>query len=90
MNRVVIVFDAGSTEGRRTARALLADGCRVVAVDRHAATLVPILYGQRAEDVLLLAADGAQTAQVVSRAKDRFGQVDSILWSTASPLPLSA
>ncbi|MCV7253532.1 MULTISPECIES: SDR family NAD(P)-dependent oxidoreductase [Mycobacteriaceae] len=88
--RVVVVLDAGTTEGYRTARALLADGCRVVATDRHAAALVRILHDQSADRLLLLAADDSQRNLVLAKAKARFGRVDSVIRPAALPLVLSA
>lgn len=88
--RVVVVLDAGTAAGYRAARALLADGCRVVATDKQAAALVRILHGQHAEHLLLLAADDSQLDQVLARAKARFGRVDSVIRPPGLPLPLSA
>ncbi len=78
------------TRGYRTARALLADGCRVVATDRHAAALVRILHDQPADRLLLLAADDSQHNLVQAKAKARFGRVDSVIRPAGLPLALSA
>ncbi|CDO07924.1 short-chain dehydrogenase [Mycolicibacterium cosmeticum] len=81
---VVIVPNAGTVEGHRAVRALLAAGHRVVATDRHAAALVPLLQDRDADRLLLLAADTTDAEQwrcVLDRAATRFGSV---------PLPLSA
>lgn len=88
--RVVVVLDAGSIGGCHAAQALLADGCKVVATDRHAADLVRIIYGQRADNLLLLAAGPDQFGQVLARARARFGRVDAVIRPTQYPLPLSA
>ncbi len=88
--RVVVVLDAGSVEGCRAAQSLLADGCQVVATDRRAADLVRIVYGQCADNLLLLAAGADQLNQVLARARTRFGRVDAVIRPTPYPLPLSA
>jgi NAD(P)-dependent dehydrogenase (short-subunit alcohol dehydrogenase family) len=73
---VVIVPNAGTVEGYRTVRALLAAGHRVVATDRHAAALVRLLHERDADRLLLLAADTTDAGQwrsVLDRATTRFG-----------------
>lgn len=73
---VVIVPNAGTTDGYRTVRALLAAGHRVVATDRHATALVRLLHDSDADRLLLLAADTTDPDQwnrVLDRATTRFG-----------------
>lgn len=73
---VVIVPNAGTTDGYRTVRALLAAGHRVVATDRHATALVRLLHDSGADRLLLLAADTTDPDQwnrVLDRTTMRFG-----------------
>ncbi len=84
MESVVIVSNAGTPEGCCTVRALLAAGHRVVATDRHATALVPLLNERDADRLLLLAADTSdpeQWSRVLDRATMRFG---------SASLPMSA
>ncbi|MDX1871544.1 hypothetical protein SBI67_05400 [Mycolicibacterium sp. 120266] len=81
---MVIVPNAGTTDGYRAVRALLAAGHRVVATDRHATALVRLLPDSDADRLLLLAADTTDPDQwnrVLERATTRFG---------SAALPMSA
>ncbi|MCV7343558.1 SDR family NAD(P)-dependent oxidoreductase [Mycolicibacterium rhodesiae] len=78
----VLVLDAGTERGHRLARALLAAGNRVVAVDRNAAALVRIGHGHSSARLLLIAADTTdqrQADQVMARAHAHFGQAPPTL-----------
>ncbi|MBB3601301.1 NADP-dependent 3-hydroxy acid dehydrogenase YdfG [Mycolicibacterium sp. BK556] len=75
----VLVSDAGSDRGYTVARALLAAGNRVVAIDRNAARLVRIGHGYSHDQVLLIAADATQAEQVIARAHAHFGEVPPTL-----------
>ncbi len=74
---VVLVFEAGTDRGCALALELLAAGCRVVATDQHAASLVRIGHGQSTDRLFLVAADAtdeAQVQQVIDRARLHFGR----------------
>ncbi len=79
--RLVIVTGAGSGVGAATARALIANGCRVVLADRS----VRALDGQAAElgaAALPVATDvtvGAEVERMVARSLERFGRIDALL-----------
>ncbi len=74
---VVLVVEAGTDHGFARARALLAAGYRVVAVDRHAGSLVRIGHGHNHDRLLLVAADitdADQAGRIISRAHAHFGE----------------
>ncbi|OYN77295.1 hypothetical protein [Mycolicibacterium sphagni] len=74
---VVLVFEAGTDRGCALAHSLLAAGCRVVATDQHAASLVRISYGQSSDRLFLVAADATDEVQVqgvIDRARTHFGR----------------
>lgn len=78
----VLVLDAGTDRGYRLARALLAAGNRVVAVDRNPARLVRIGHGHSSARLFLIAADTtdpAQAEQVMARAHTHFGEAPPTL-----------
>jgi NAD(P)-dependent dehydrogenase (short-subunit alcohol dehydrogenase family) len=78
----VLVLDAGTDRGYRLARALLAAGNRVVAVDRNAARLARIGHGHSSARLFLIAADTtdpAQAEQVLARAHAHFGEAPPTL-----------
>jgi NAD(P)-dependent dehydrogenase (short-subunit alcohol dehydrogenase family) len=79
---VVLVVEAGTDHGFARARALLAAGYRVVAVDRHAASLVRIGHGHSSDRLLMVAADitdADQADRVISRAHAHFGEAPPTL-----------
>jgi NAD(P)-dependent dehydrogenase (short-subunit alcohol dehydrogenase family) len=79
---VVLVFEAGTERGFARARALLAAGYRVVAVDRHAGSLVRIGHGHSSDQLFLVAADTSdadQAERVISRARAHFGDAPPTL-----------
>lgn len=79
---VVLVTHVGTVAGQRIAHDLLARGYRVVVTGRHAAELVEVLHGHSARQVLAIAADfddPAQVKRVVDRVLQRFGRIDSII-----------
>ncbi|BBY64211.1 SDR family NAD(P)-dependent oxidoreductase [Mycolicibacterium helvum] len=79
---VVLVSEAGTDHGFARARALLAAGYRVVAVDRHAGSLVRIGHGHRSDRVFLVAADitdPEQAERVINRAHAHFGEAPPTL-----------
>ncbi|ORA33748.1 SDR family NAD(P)-dependent oxidoreductase [Mycobacterium aquaticum] len=82
-SEVVLVLDADTEHGRHTAHQLLQAGCRVAVSARHAAPLTRILHGYSASQVIAIAADSsdaAQLEQLISRVEHRFGHgVDRIV-----------
>ncbi|MBI3690745.1 MAG: SDR family NAD(P)-dependent oxidoreductase [Mycolicibacterium aromaticivorans] len=78
----VLVLDAGTDRGYRLARALLAAGNCVVAVDRNAARLARIGHGHSSARLFLIAADTTdpkQAEQVMARAHAHFGEAPPTL-----------
>jgi len=79
---VVVVLDGDTDAGCQLARRLLAEGCRVAVIGRHAAGLIRVTHGHRAERALAIAGDVAdhrQWTQIVQRVTERFGGVDTIV-----------
>ena len=90
---VAVVLDAGTDAGFAAARALLADGYRVVVTARKAGALVGITHGFSADQIYAVAADTddqRQMDELLARASARLGRVDIIvdprLHSTVLPL----
>ncbi|MFV0130539.1 SDR family oxidoreductase [Streptomyces sp. HMX112] len=91
-DRVYVVTGASRGLGYASARALAADGAKVVissrdegAVTEAAASLGPGAVGVAADN-----ADPAAAGRLVSAARDRFGRFDGILISVGGPAPGSA
>lgn len=82
-SEVVLVLDADTERGRSTAHQLLQAGCRVAVSARHAAPLTRIMHGYSASQVIAIAADASDAAQLehlISRVERRFGHaVDRIV-----------
>jgi NAD(P)-dependent dehydrogenase (short-subunit alcohol dehydrogenase family) len=79
---VVLVLNAGSDAGYRTARDLLAGGRRVAVVSRYPTDLARILHGYDSSRVLALAADTdvrEQWDRVASRVESRLGPIGRII-----------
>ena len=80
---VVLVLDADTERGRTTAHQLLQAGCRVAVSARHAAPLTRIMHGYSASQIIAIAADSSDAAQLdrlISRVEHRFGHaVDRIV-----------
>ncbi|MEU9984017.1 SDR family oxidoreductase [Streptomyces sp. NPDC050856] len=91
-DRVYVVTGASRGLGYASARALAADGAKVVISSRDegtvtdaAASLGPGAVGVAADN-----ADPAAAGRLVSAARDRFGRFDGILISVGGPAPGSA
>jgi NAD(P)-dependent dehydrogenase (short-subunit alcohol dehydrogenase family) len=83
---VVLVLDAGTDTGCRIARKLLSDGRRVAISDRHPAELTRIMHGYPSSQVLAIAADTedpAQLGRLFAHVCDYFGA--DRLYTVASP-----
>jgi NADP-dependent 3-hydroxy acid dehydrogenase YdfG len=81
-NPVVLITDADSDVGLERARELVAGGYQVIATARHVSGLTRILHGQKAGQVMAIAADltdPTQRAQLLERANLRFGRIRWIL-----------
>ena len=90
---VVIVLDGDTDAGYRTARKLLAEGCRVAVAARHPADVVRVMHGYPAEQVMVIAADIADQRQwrcVTERVIERFGHIDTVMCGEAPTLRASA
>ncbi|GHE96144.1 oxidoreductase [Streptomyces longispororuber] len=86
-NRVYVVTGATRGLGNATARALVADGARVVLTGREeksaaaaAAELGPLAVGVGADN-----ADPETPARLIATARERFGRFDGILVSVGGP-----
>lgn len=75
--RTVLVTGAGGNLGRAVAAAFEADGADLVLVERHAEAL-EAAFGASDRRLPIAAdlLDGAQMADVLARAVDRFGRID--------------
>jgi NADP-dependent 3-hydroxy acid dehydrogenase YdfG len=82
-SEVVLVLDADTDIGCNTARRLLQMGCRVAVTARHAAPLIRIMHGYSASQIIAIAADTSDAAQLhhlIDRVERRFGHaVDRIV-----------
>ncbi|MGE2691927.1 SDR family NAD(P)-dependent oxidoreductase [Mycolicibacterium pulveris] len=80
---VVLVMNAGTESGYRTARDLLRRGYRVAVTDRSATRLARILTGISATQVLAIAADptdNGQLERIVEKAEHVFGRrIDMVI-----------
>lgn len=88
-DRVYIVTGATRGLGNATARALAADGAKVVITGRDEKR-VTAAAAELGPDAVGLAADNADPAAaqlLVDTAKERFGRVDGILISVGGPAP---
>lgn len=90
--RVAIVTGAGSGMGRATAELLVAEGARVVAVDRNAHGLEDLVsdLGESASIVACvvdLATSGA-AGEIVNAAHENFGPVDIIVNAAGVSFPV--
>ena len=82
-SEVVLVLDADTDTGRNTAHRLLQAGCRVAVTARHTAPLTRIMHGYSASQIIAIAADTsdpAQLDQLIDHVERRFGHaVDRIV-----------
>ncbi|CAM5229479.1 MULTISPECIES: SDR family oxidoreductase [Streptomyces] len=88
-DRVYIVTGATRGLGNATARALAADGAKVIITGRDEKS-VEEAAAELGGDVLGLAADNADPSaaqRLVDTARDRFGRLDGILVSVGGPAP---
>ncbi|MBK6045348.1 SDR family oxidoreductase [Streptomyces sp. MBT55] len=88
-DRVYIVTGATRGLGNATARALAADGAKVIITGRDEKS-VEEAAAELGEDVLGLAADNADPSaaqRLVDTARERFGRLDGILVSVGGPAP---
>ncbi|QNE78132.1 SDR family oxidoreductase [Streptomyces finlayi] len=88
-DRVYIVTGATRGLGNATARALAADGAKVVITGRDEKSVMAAA-ADLGPDALGLAADNADPAAaqlLVDTAKERFGRLDGILISVGGPAP---
>ncbi|MEU9677520.1 MULTISPECIES: SDR family oxidoreductase [Streptomyces] len=88
-DRVYIVTGATRGLGNATARALAADGAKVIITGRDEKS-VEEAAAELGGDVLGLAADNADPSaaqRLVDTARERFGQLDGILVSVGGPAP---
>ena len=74
-----LVMHAGTDRGCRIARDLLGAGCRVAVTDRCVTGLARILHGYQAGQILAIAAQESQLAQVISRGESRWGAISAII-----------
>lgn len=80
---VMVVLDADTDAGMATAHQLLADDRRVVVAGLDVHNLIRISRGFSSDQVYALVADihdPDQVSRVLSRAHDRFGQVDRVIY----------
>ncbi|OSC73913.1 oxidoreductase [Streptomyces sp. BF-3] len=88
-DRVYIVTGATRGLGNATARALAADGAKVIITGRDEKS-VEEAAAELSGDVLGLAADNADPSaaqRLVDTARERFGRLDGILVSVGGPAP---
>lgn len=82
-SEVALVLDADTERGRATAHQLLQAGCRVAVSARHTAPLARIMHGYSASQIIAIAADSSDAAQLdhlIARVERRFGHtVDRIV-----------
>lgn len=84
--RVAVVTAASKGLGRATARALAADGAKLVVNARNAAALDDLAAGM--DDALVVAGDitePALPAQLVNAAVERWGRVDVVVGNAGGP-----
>jgi NADP-dependent 3-hydroxy acid dehydrogenase YdfG len=93
-SEVVLVPDADTDTGRDTAHRLLQAGCRVAVTARHTAPLTRIMHGYSASQIVAIAADTSDAAQLdhlIDRVEHRFGHaVDRIVSTAAHGLALAS
>ena len=90
---VVLVLDGDTDAGYRTARKLLAEGCRVAVAARHPADVVRVMHGYPAEQVMVIAADvddHRQWRRLTEQVTDRFGRIDRVVRAEGTTLRASA
>lgn len=88
-DRVYIVTGATRGLGNATARALAADGAKVIITGRDEKS-VEEAAAELGGDILGLAADNADPSaaqRLVDTARERFGRLDGILVSVGGPAP---
>ncbi|MEU3350668.1 SDR family oxidoreductase [Streptomyces sp. NPDC037389] len=91
-NRVYVLTGASRGLGFATARALVADGARVVISGRDART-AEAAAGELGAGAVGVAADNADPAsaeRLLDTARERFGRLDGVLISVGGPPPGSA
>ncbi|MFF0813450.1 SDR family NAD(P)-dependent oxidoreductase [Streptomyces albogriseolus] len=86
--RVAVVTGGGTGIGRATARALAADGVRVLVVGRTAATLERTAAGQQGVRTLVAdLTDEDAPERITSAALEAFGRLDVLVHNAAVVLP---
>ncbi|NBE56590.1 SDR family oxidoreductase [Streptomyces boluensis] len=91
-DRVYVVTGATRGLGHATARALVADGAKVVVTGREEKSVAEAVaaLGENAAGVAVDNADPAAATHLISTARERFGRFDGVLISVGGPAPGSA
>ncbi|MDI3423408.1 SDR family oxidoreductase [Streptomyces luteolus] len=91
-DRVYVVTGATRGLGHATARALVADGAKVVVTGREEKSVAEAAaaLGENAVGLAADNADPAAAARLIGTARERFGRFDGVLISVGGPAPGTA